>query len=70
MLLTLLCAAGLTAGVRNPVIWADVPDLDGRVALRFDHTRFFMGTKFALFYYATKEPGGHADFDRFDFISP
>ena len=36
-----------------------------RVPLRFDTGKFFMGTKFALFNYATKAPGGKAQFDFF-----
>ncbi len=35
--------------------------------MRFDYMRHFMGTKFALFNYATKQTGGHADFDYFHF---
>lgn len=41
--------------------------IGGRVALKFDYRRFFMGTKFALFCYSTKRTGGHADFDTFVF---
>ena len=33
----------------------------------FDYRRFFMGTKFALFCYATKHTGGYVDIDRFDY---
>lgn len=33
----------------------------------FDYRRFFMGTKFAIFYYATKRTGGHVDIDSFDY---
>ena len=33
----------------------------------FDWRRFFMGSKFTLFCYATKKTGGYADFDYFDF---
>lgn len=33
----------------------------------FDYRRFFMGTKFALFNYATKSAGGYVDFDYFDY---
>ena len=33
----------------------------------FDWRRFFMGSKFTLFCYATKKAGGYADFDYFDF---
>ena len=35
--------------------------------LTFDWRRFFMGSKFTLFCYATKKAGGYADFDYFDF---
>ena len=35
--------------------------------LRFDWQRFFMGSKFALFNYATKRLGGSVDFDFFDY---
>ena len=35
--------------------------------MRFDYMRHFMGTKFALFNYATKQTGGHVDFDWFHF---
>lgn len=41
--------------------------IGARVPLRFDFLRFFMGTKFGLFNYATKTAGGHVDFDCFDF---
>ena len=35
--------------------------------LGFDWRRFFMGTKFGLFCYATKKAGGYVDIDRFDY---
>ena len=35
--------------------------------MEFDWRRFFMGSKFTLFCYATKKAGGYADFDYFDF---
>ena len=35
--------------------------------LGFDWRRFFMGSKFTLFCYATKKAGGYADFDNFTF---
>jgi beta-xylosidase len=35
--------------------------------MRFDWQRFFMGTKFAIFNYATEETGGHVDVDYFDY---
>ncbi|MCF0199164.1 MAG: family 43 glycosylhydrolase [Bacteroidaceae bacterium] len=37
------------------------------VAMRFDYTRHFMGTKFAIFNYATKQLGGYVDVDWFHF---
>ena len=33
----------------------------------FDYRRFFMGTKFAIFNYATKKTGGYIDVDYFDY---
>ena len=33
----------------------------------FDYRRFFMGSKFAIFNYATKKVGGYIDVDRFDY---
>ena len=33
----------------------------------FDYRRFFMGSKFAIFNYATKKTGGWIDVDRFDY---
>ena len=41
--------------------------LGKRVKTPFDYLRFFMGTRFALFNYATKTAGGHVDFDKFVF---
>ncbi|MBQ8157644.1 MAG: glycoside hydrolase 43 family protein [Prevotella sp.] len=35
--------------------------------MRFDYRRFFMGSKFAVFNYATKKIGGFIDVDSFDF---
>ena len=35
--------------------------------MQFDYRRFFMGTKFAIFCYATKKKGGYIDVDRFDY---
>jgi hypothetical protein len=34
--------------------------------LRFDWRRFFMGSKFAIFCYATKKTGGYVDVDSFE----
>jgi beta-xylosidase len=36
--------------------------------MRFDYRRFFMGTRFAIFNYATKKTGGYIDVDNFDII--
>ncbi len=33
----------------------------------FDYRRFFMGSKFAIFNYATKRPGGYVDVDCFEY---
>ena len=35
--------------------------------MRFDYRRFFMGTKFGIFCYATKKTGGYIDVDSFDY---
>ncbi len=35
--------------------------------MRFDYRRFFMGSKFAIFCYATKQSGGYLDVDAFDY---
>ena len=35
--------------------------------MRFDYRRLFMGTKFAIFNYATKKAGGYVDVDSFDY---
>jgi hypothetical protein len=35
--------------------------------MTFDWQCFFMGTKFALFNYATKKTGGYVDIDAFDY---
>ena len=37
------------------------------VSLRFDWERFFVGSRFAIFNYATKEDGGFVDVDWFRF---
>lgn len=36
----------------------------------FDYLRFFMGTKFAIFNYATRKTGGHIDVDFFHYSNP
>jgi hypothetical protein len=33
----------------------------------FDYRRFFMGTKFGIFYYATQKTGGYVDVDYFKY---
>ncbi len=35
--------------------------------MRFDYRRFFMGSKFAIFCYATKQTGGYLDVDAFNY---
>lgn len=41
--------------------------LGHELPMRFDYMRHFMGTKFALFNYATRKTGGFVDFDWFRF---
>jgi hypothetical protein len=36
--------------------------------MRFDYRRLFMGTKFAIFNYATKQSGGWVDADDFRYV--
>ena len=36
------------------------------VKMKFDYTRMFMGSKFAIFNYATRSVGGYVDVDSFD----
>ena len=45
--------------------WTKIGTTDYR--MRFDYRRFFMGSKFAIFNYATKTKGGYIDVDRFDY---
>ena len=45
----------------------DWTEFKQEIPMRFDYRRHFMGTKFALFNYATKQTGGHVDFDWFHF---
>ncbi len=40
-------------------------NFDAKVKTPFDYRRFFMGTKFAIFNFATKEIGGYVDVDYF-----
>ena len=35
--------------------------------MRFDYRRLFMGTRYAIFNYATKQGGGYVDVDNFDY---
>lgn len=35
--------------------------------MRYDYTRLFMGSRFAIYNYATTTPGGHVDIDFFDY---
>lgn len=41
--------------------------LGADVKMIFDHTRLFMGSKFAIFNYATKSLGGYVDIDFFEY---
>ena len=41
--------------------------MGGEYKMRFDWQRFFMGTKFGIFCYATKRKGGWADVDLFNY---
>jgi len=43
--------------------WEQIGTRDYRMT--FDYRRFFMGTKFAIFNYATKKTGGYVDVDEF-----
>ena len=41
--------------------------IGGDYKMRFDYRRLFMGTKYAIFNYATKATGGYIDVDEFDY---
>lgn len=41
--------------------------LGGDYRMRFDYRKMFMGTKFAIFNYCTKSPGGYVDVDWFHY---
>ena len=41
--------------------------IGGDYRMVFDYRRFFMGTKFAIFCYATKRQGGYVDIDEFKY---
>ena len=45
--------------------WTKIGTTDYR--MRFDWRRFFMGSKFAIFNYATKKAGGDVDVDCFEY---
>ena len=45
--------------------WTQIGTKDYRMV--FDYRRFFMGTKFGIFCYATKKAGGYIDVDSFDY---
>ena len=45
--------------------WTQIGTKDYRMV--FDYRRFFMGSKFAIFNYATKKAGGYIDVDAFDY---
>jgi len=45
--------------------WINIGTKDYK--MRFDWRRFFMGTKFAIFCYATKKTGGYIDIDEFNY---
>ena len=57
-----ICAAVTMTG--NRIEWNR---MGGDYKMRFDWQRFFMGTKFAIFNYATQEAGGHVDVDFFSY---
>ena len=41
--------------------------LGGDYRMRFDYRKLFMGTKFAIFNYSTKQSGGYVDVDWFHY---
>jgi beta-xylosidase len=45
--------------------WTQIGTADYK--MRFDWRRFFMGTKFGIFCYATKKSGGYVDIDEFNY---
>ncbi len=44
--------------------WTPLPE---PFQMRFDYTRFFMGTRYAIYCYATKASGGYVDVDYFHY---
>jgi beta-xylosidase len=45
----------------------DWKSLGEPMKMKFDYRRFFMGTRYALFCYATQKAGGRADFESFHY---
>ena len=45
--------------------WTQIGSHDYK--MQFDYRRFFMGTKFAIFNYATRKTGGYIDVDAFEY---
>lgn len=41
--------------------------IGGEFNMKFDFTRFFMGTRYAIFNYATKDAGGYVDINKFEY---
>ena len=48
--------------------WTKIGTTDFK--MRFDWRRFFMGSKYAIFNYATKKSGGYIDVDEFKKLTP
>ncbi|MDE6741875.1 MAG: glycoside hydrolase 43 family protein [Muribaculaceae bacterium] len=46
----------------------DWNQIGGDFKMVFDYRRFFMGTRFAIFNYATERLGGYVDVDSFEFV--
>ena len=42
-------------------------EIGSSIRMRFDYRKFFMGTKYAIFNYATKDVGGYVDVDYIDY---
>ena len=42
-------------------------EIGSSIRMRFDYRKFFMGTKYAIFNYATKDVGGYVDIDYIDY---
>ena len=52
----------------NGTTWTPIGTKNYRMT--FDYRRFFMGSKFAIFCYATKKAGGYVDVDSFEYTKP